>query len=47
METGKEKQDCEINAFKRMAIRIKKNYPKYKFIITDDDLYATIPMINI
>ena len=42
-----DKQDCEINAFKRMAPRIKKNYPKLKFIITGDALYATTPMINI
>lgn len=42
-----QKQDCEINAFKRMAPRIKKNYPKLKFIITGDALYATTPMINI
>ena len=43
----KQKQDCEINAFKRMAPRIKKNYPKLKFIISGDALYATTPMINI
>ena len=43
----KDKQDCETNAFKRMAPRIKKNYPKLKFIITGDALYATTPMINI
>lgn len=43
----KEKQDCEINAFKRMAVRIKKNYPKYKFIITGDALYAAKPIIDI
>ena len=42
-----DKQDCEINAFKRMAPRIKKNYPKLKFIITGDALYATNPMIDI
>ena len=42
-----QKQDCEINAFKRMAPRIKKNYPKYKFIITGDALYATTPMIDL
>ena len=30
------KQDCEMNAFKIMAIRIKKNFPKLKFIITAD-----------
>lgn len=30
-----------------MAKRIKSNYPKYKFIITDDDaLYCTAPMMN-
>lgn len=43
----KQKQDCEIKAFKRMAERIKKNYPKQKFIITADALYCTSPMINI
>lgn len=42
-----QKQDCEVNAFKRMAKRIKKTYPKLKFIITGDALYATTPMINI
>ena len=47
MQTEKKKQDCEINAFKRMAPRIKKNYPKLKFIITGDALYATTPMVNI
>lgn len=43
----KQKQDCEINAFKRMAPRIKKRYPKLKFIITGDALYASTPMINL
>ena len=47
MLTEKQKQDCETNAFKRMIKRIKKNYPKYKFIITGDALYATTPIINI
>ena len=47
MDTEKQKQDCEINAFKRMAPRIKKNYPKLKFIITGDALYATTPMIDV
>ncbi len=42
-----QKQDCEVNAFKRMAIRIKKTYPRLKFLITGDALYATTPMINI
>ena len=41
------KQDCEMNAFKRMAIRIKKNFPKLKFIITGDALYASGPFIKL
>ena len=47
MITDKQKQDCETNAFKRIIERIKKNYPKYKFIITGDALYATTPIIKI
>lgn len=31
----------------KMMKRIKKNYPKYKFIITGDALYATTPIINL
>lgn len=46
MLNEKQKQDCETNAFKRMIKRIKKNYPKYKFIITGDSLYATAPIIK-
>ena len=42
-----DKQDCETKAFKRMAERIHKEYPKYRFIITGDALYACEPMINI
>lgn len=42
-----QKQDCETKAFKRMMKRIKKNYPKYKFIIIGDALYATTPIINL
>ena len=47
MLTDKQKQDCEIKAFKRMIKRIKKNFPRYKFIITGDALYATTPIINL
>ena len=47
MKTEKKKQDCEINAFKRMVPRIKKEYPKLNFIITGDALYATAPMLDI
>jgi len=47
MLTEKQKQDCETNAFKRMIKRIKKNYPKQKFIITGDGLYATSPIMKL
>lgn len=41
------KQDCEMNAFKRMAPRIKKNFPRLNFIITGDALYASGPFIKL
>ena len=47
MNNENDKQDCEINAFKRMAPRIKKNFPKLKFIVTGDALYAATPLINL
>ena len=47
MLTEKQKQDCKTNAFKRMIERIGKNYPRQKFIITGDGLYATVPIIKI
>lgn len=42
-----DKQDCEINAFKRMAKRIKKNYPRLSILITGDALYAVAPVFEI
>jgi len=41
------KQDCEIKAFKRMASRIKNNYPKLPIIICGDSLYASRPVMEI
>lgn len=41
------KQDCEMNVFKRMSSRLKKNFPKFKFIITGDALYAFGPFIQL
>lgn len=41
------KQDCEMNAFKRMASRLKKNFPKLKFIITADALFTSGPFIKL
>lgn len=41
------KQDCEINAFKRLAKKIKDEYPRLKIIIGADALYASRPIIDI
>lgn len=41
------KQDCERNAFKRLAKKIKKQHPKLKICILADSLYANIPVRKI
>ena len=41
------KQDCEIKAFKRLAQKIKKEYPRLKIIIGADALYAKKTIIDI
>lgn len=41
------KQDYEMKAFKRMAVRLKKNFSKLSFIITGDALYASGPFIKL
>lgn len=46
-ETKEKKQDCEIKAFKRLAEKIKKEYPRLKIIISGDALYACKPVIDI
>lgn len=43
----KAKQDCEINAFKRLAEKIKKNYPRLKIIISGDALYGKSSVLKI
>ncbi len=41
------KQDCEINASKRLLKRIKEEFPKLKICILGDSLYAAGSIINI
>ena len=41
------KQDCETKAFKRLAEKIKKEYPRLKILISGDALYASKPVIDI
>ena len=42
-----EKQDCELNAFKRLAKKIKKEYPRLNILIGADALYAKKTVLNI
>lgn len=41
------KQDCEINAAKRLLKRIKKKYPRLPICIQGDALYATEPFMRL
>lgn len=41
------KQDCESNAFIRLAGKIKKNFPRLPIIITADGLYVSQKVIQI
>lgn len=43
---GTEKQDCEINAGKRLLAKIRKYHPKLPIIIGGDSLYSKQPFIK-
>jgi hypothetical protein len=43
---GAEKQDCEVNAAKRLLGKLKVVHPKLPLIIVGDGLYAKQPMIE-
>jgi len=51
LENNKEgkhdKQDCELNAFKRLAVKIKELYPRLPITIVADALYANLPAMDI
>lgn len=42
---GQVKQDCEINAAKRLIIKLRQNHPKMGMILGGDDLFSRQPMI--
>lgn len=42
----KRKQDCETKAFKRLAEKIKKTFPRLPIILLADSLYASEPVMN-
>jgi hypothetical protein len=41
------KQDCELKAFKRLAERVKRVFPKLEIAVTLDGLYANGPVMEI
>lgn len=41
------KQDCELKAFRRLAEKIKRNFPRLPVCILGDSLYATETMFGI
>ncbi|MDP3284623.1 MAG: hypothetical protein Q8M56_09375 [Desulfobacterales bacterium] len=43
---GTEKQDCEINAAKRLIGKLRQTHPKLKLIVTGDSLYSKQPFID-
>ncbi len=43
---GSKKQDCEINAGKRMVANIRRRHPKLPIIITGDGLYSKQPFVD-
>ena len=43
---GTEKQDCEINAAKRLLPKIRQRHPRMNFIWLADSIYATNPFIT-
>jgi len=42
-----EKQDCELKAFKRLAVRIKQAFPKLPIMILLDGLYPNGPVFEL
>ncbi len=43
---GSRKQDCELNAAKRLIKKIRAAHPKLKIVIGGDDLYSNQPFID-
>lgn len=45
-EDGMEKQDCELNAAKRLASRLREEHRQMKICLVGDDLYGHEPFIE-
>ena len=42
---GQDKQDCELNAAKRLHVRLRQEHPQMPLIVGGDDLYCHEPFI--
>jgi len=42
-----DKQDCELKAFKRLSVRLKKCFPRLKLCILADGMYSNVSMMNL
>jgi hypothetical protein len=45
-DTDNDKQDCELRAFKRMANRLKKTFPRLPIMVLLDGLYPNGPVFR-
>lgn len=46
-DTGSSKQDCELKAFRRLAEKIKKYFPRLKIMVILDGLYPNGPVFEL
>lgn len=46
-EKNASKNDCELNAAKRLLVAIKKEHPRLKMLVVFDALYGNAPFINL
>jgi hypothetical protein len=46
-DTGNDKQDCELKAFRRLSDRLKKEFPALPIMVLLDGLYANGPVMAI
>lgn len=44
---GSEKQDCEINAAKRLVERLRREHPRLDILVVADAIYAHEPMVEL
>ena len=46
-DTNSDKQDCELKAFRRLAEKIKKYFPRLKIMVIVDGLYPNGPVFGL